>query len=566
VPGWKTLTDAIHFWGAKAAVQINLPGGGVDPLVWPGVEPATPSAAVLPGYLGKPVLTRELRLDEILWLEDQFVLGANCAREAGFDVIALHCVHGYGISSFQSPYVNKRTDSYGGSFENRMRFGLNVLRKVKEVIAPDMAVTCRVPVDEFAPGSSDKAECICIARTYEDGGADAIQLSCGTVGFLNRIIQPFYYPRAYLEPYLAEMRKAIRVPLSIVGSFNDPEDAERMLRDYDIDFIDLGRSLIADPDYPKKVIEGRPEDIRRCLRCNASCIYGVVETHSGIDCTVNVEVGRERALKIVPAEKVKNVLVIGGGPGGLEAARVASMRGHNVTLCEKSDRLGGALVPASVPDFKLELRWLIEWFSAQLGKLGVEVQLRKAVTATEVNQIKPDAVIVATGAEPFVPDDVVGVEKAIPVLDVLLGNRGVREPIIMVGGGPVGCDTALHLAKNGKNVLIVEALGELARDENRVTNFRTLLGELEENNVTWVTNTRVTEIHDGGIKAIDMVSGKSLGYQGNSVVLALGLKPVNELIRSLEGKVPEIYAIGDCIKPRRITEAIQEGSIVARRI
>ena len=250
----------------------------------------------------------------------------------------------------------------------------------------------------------------------------------------------------------------------------------------------------------------------------------------------------------------------------MEAARVAALRGHAVTLCEKSDKLGGNLQPAGAPEFKAEFLWLIDWFARQLNKLGVEVQLGKTVTQDEVAKLKPDVVIVATGAESIIPDDITGVDKGVTAIDVLLGKAKVGEKVIVAGGGLVGCDTVLHLAQKGKKVMIVEMLGDIAMDMDLVVNRKVFLDKLGEYEVEWVTGRRITEIDDKGVKAIDMTTGERVSYLADTVVLALGLKPVKGLAEAIKGKVPEVYEIGDCVKARKVKEAIYEGSIIARRI
>ena len=356
IPGWKKLTDAIHYHGAKAGIQINWMSIRAHLKVCPDTEALGPSAMLLPGFpdfeeprvpatsarhSGGVEVSRAATIDEIMWLEDQYALAASLARDAGFDVVMIHCTGGHGIASFNSPYFNQRNDLYGGPLENRMRFGLNIIKKVRPVLKPEMALSVRIPVDEFLPGGSGKEECIHIAQAYEAAGVDAIHMSCGAFN-THHAMQPIYYPRLYLEPFLADMREAVKVPLAVAGSLNDPEDAERVLRDYRLDFVDLGRALVADAEYPKKVVEGRPEDIRRCIRCD-KCLHVIVANHTSIECSVNAEAGRERVLKIMPAEEAKSVVVVGGGPGGMEAARVAALRGHSVTLVDKGKQLGGNL-------------------------------------------------------------------------------------------------------------------------------------------------------------------------------------------------------------------------------
>jgi 2-enoate reductase len=361
------------------------------------------------------------------------------------------------------------------------------------------------------------------------------------------------------------MRKAVNVPLGVAGSLNDPDDAERVLRDYGIDFADLGRVLMADPEYPKKVMEGRPEDVRVCVRC-CECIHALIENHSAIECTVNFEMGREGRYIITPAEKPKKVLVIGGGPAGMEAARVAALRGHKVTLCEKEDRLGGNMYAASVPDFKVEYRWLIDWYSRQLHKAGVDVQLGKEFTPEDAQKMESDVLIVATGAEPTVPDDISGANKAVTATDVLLGEASVGRKVVILGGGAVGAETALHLAQDDKEVMIVEMLDDIALDVDLVVNRKWLLEKLKEAGVTWITNTKITEVGDTGIRGINMSTGKTVSYQADNVVLALGLKPVAHLPEVVKERFPEVYLIGDRAKARKVKEAIWDGASIARQI
>jgi len=564
VPGWHRLVEAIHYWGAKASVQINWMAIGVTPALYPEVIPAAPSAIGVPGFV-TPVVSREMSIEEIMWMEDQYALGAVCAKEAGFDMVMVHCVHGYGIAGFNSEYTNKRNDLYGGTWENRMRFGLNILKKVRGVLTCDMAMTVRIPVDEFVPYGNGKEECLRIAKEYEATGVDAIHLSCGAVGSFHHTIQPAYFPHAYLESCLALFRKAVSVPLGVAGSLNNPIEAERVLREYDLDYVDLGRAVLADPDYPNKVMAGRPKDIRKCLRC-CECVHGIFENHIAMECSVNPEGGREAAMRITPAEKPKKVVVVGGGPAGMEAARVATLRGHNVTLFEKKDNLGGNLIPASTPDFKVEYKWLVDWQAHQLDALGVEVQLGKEIAPADVESLKPDVAIVATGAEPHIPDDIRGIDRAVSAIDVLLDKEDLGEKVVVCGGGAMGCEIALHLAQQNKDVMIVEMLKDIGLDMDLAINRKVLIEKLKVNKVTWVTETRIIEIEDQGVCALDMSSGATVQYAAESIVLALGLKPVKALTGALKSKVAEVYAIGDCVTARKVKQAIYEGSVIARRI
>jgi len=575
VDGWKRLTDAIHFWGAKVAVQLNWVGIRIDPKLWPNVQPTAPSIIEVPGWTSVQKKTiaptaahnfhtsRAVTLEETIWLEDQFALSAACARDAGFDMVMLHGTQGYGIASFTSPYCNKRNDLYGESFENRMRFSRNIITKVRKELTSNMALIVRASVDEFLPGSADRKECVRIVQAYEKAGIDAIHLSCGLFS-TQETIQPIYKPRAYLEPYLKDFRRAVQVPLSVAGSFNHPEDAERILREYKLDFIDFARPLIVDPEYPNKVMEGRPEDIRVCTRCG-ECINSIVANYTGLDCSLNVEAGKEAKLKIRPAKKSKKILVVGGGISGMEAARVAAMRGHKVTLWEKNDKLGGNLIPASVPAFKIEYKWLIDWYVRQLDKLGIELKLCNAATQNNVANFGPDVAIVAIGSELIIPEYAAKSDKSVTAIDVLIGKARVGEQVVIAGGGLIGAETALYLAEMGKTVMIVEQLGEIAAD-TLIINQKALLPNLKKNNVRWVTNKKITAINDKGVVAVDMLNGDTISYSADSVVFAVGRKPIKGFVETLKDRVPEVYAVGDCVKPRRVKEAVWEGAMIARRI
>jgi 2-enoate reductase len=368
-----------------------------------------------------------------------------------------------------------------------------------------------------------------------------------------------------LEPYFEMFKKTLSVPLIVAGSFHNPLEGERVLRDGKADFIAIGRGLLADSEYAKKVAEGAVEDIRKCRRCIDGCLH----THKGLllptDCSVNPELGKERKYEIKPAEKPKKVLIIGGGPAGMEAARVSALRGHHVTLYERGSELGGHLIPAIVPAFRVEDRWLIEWFSTQLKKLGVRIELRKEVSRkTDADISGYDAAIVATGAIPRIPE-IPGVENAKTAANMLLGSVKVGNEILVVGGGCVGCETALYLAESGKNVKIIEMLDDIALDVDQHAVKPALIERMTISNVTWFTGLRVVEIDIKGVICTNS-DGERKTFRGDTVVLAVGREPVNELVNAFKGKVTECYAIGDCVEPRKVFQAIHEGSLIARRI
>ncbi len=364
---------------------------------------------------------------------------------------------------------------------------------------------------------------------------------------------------------LAEkVKKVVKIPVIAIGRLQYPELAERVMLEGKADFIALGRALLADPEWANKVKEGRGEDICPCIDDQEGCRRRI---HEGkyISCTVNPACGMEKDLAISRAEKKKRVLVIGGGPGGMEAAIVAALRGHAVILCEKNHALGGNLIPASAPDFKNDYKTLINYLSTQVKKHGVEIRLATEVTTELVSRMKPDVVFIATGAIPIIPE-IPGIDngKVATAIDVLLGRKQAGKSVVIIGGGTVGCETALHLAHNGKEVTIVEILESLAEDMYAVNRMH-LLKLIVDASVKTLTATRVLEITNEGIAIADKKNRKST-LEADTIILACGFKPNETLLKALSGKVSEVYTIGDCVEPRKIMDAIKEGFPLARLI
>jgi len=329
------------------------------------------------------------------------------------------------------------------------------------------------------------------------------------------------------------------------------------------DFIMLGRALLADPEWANKVKEEKLDDIRPCIGCQECFIKTGSDKY--LSCAVNPATGMEREFIIKPAEKKKTVLVVGGGPGGMEAARVAALRGHEVTLWEKGDALGGNLIPASIPDFKQDYRSLINYLSTQIKKLGVAIELNKEATLEQIQNMKSETIFIATGSTPIIPE-IPGVEnsKVITASDALLGRTEIGETVVVIGGGLVGCETALHLAQKGKRVTIVEILDSVARDIFAANRMH-LLKLLTDTNVKILTETSIAEIMDDSV-VITSKHGNGSKLENDTVVLALGLKSNRGLEETLKDTVPEIRVIGDCVEPRKVINAIWEGFRFARLI
>ena len=392
------LVGAIHAGGARAGIEINPHRGRVDE-----IDPASASEAVNPKT---GVKARALDIADIEKLVEDFAEGARRAREAGFDCIMIHGASGYLVSEFLSPKTNKRIDEYGGDIEKRARFALGLVAAVRKKTDPDYPIVFRLTADEKVEGGFGIEDAITVSKLLEEAGVDAIDIVSGTSETNYWIVPNMYMPHGCNADLSQAVKKAVNIPVSVAGNINDPFVAEKILGEEKADFVDLGRALIADPQFPKKVRDGKLDDIRKCLRC-VRCKESILKPPVGpMVCTVNPAVGREKEFEssLGPAPKRKKVLVIGGGPGGMEAAIIASLRGHDVTLWEEGNRLGGQLNIAAIPPHKEEFNSFTERLSLQLGKLKVTVELERKATGKMVSEFSPDAVIGAMDQNRLFPD------------------------------------------------------------------------------------------------------------------------------------------------------------------
>ncbi|MBI2831488.1 MAG: FAD-dependent oxidoreductase [Chloroflexi bacterium] len=557
IPQMKKLVDTIHREGAKIVCQVNVHRGRADEH-----DPASPSNVPHP-YT--KIVPRVLTIDDIRNMVNDFGRGMRRVREAGLDGLMIHGASGYLISEFLSPFTNKRTDEYGGSLENRARFALEVVESTRRNVGPDFPIIYRLIGDDRVGGFQLK-DALVVARMLEEKSVDAIDVTSGFVETDYWAVPVMQIPPACNVPYSQAIKGQVKVPVIVAGKINDPFLAEQVLAEGKADFIDMGRSLLADPLMVKKAIEGKPEDMCKCIGCSR-CSEAVVQTRIPIWCSVNPAVGRERefAEKMKPAARRKKVLVIGGGIAGMEAAVLAAQRGHKVTLWEASRELGGVLNLAILPPGKGDLNYLLNYLLTQLKKPGVDVVLGKEATVATVQDFAPEAVVVAVGASTFTPD-IPGIDgkNVTDYAPVMSGQKKVGQKVIVMGGGLVGAETAEFLAEKGKNVTLVFRKPELNLGFGRVTRFT--MKSLNEKKVKIVSGVKeYKQITPQGIQLVDK-EGKPALLEADDIVLATGNQPNRTLAQSLKDKVPEVYEAGDCIEARRILEAVREGADAASQI
>ncbi|MFC1930268.1 FAD-dependent oxidoreductase, partial [Chloroflexota bacterium] len=574
------LTEGVHAYGARIFIQLT---GGVGRVGNPrGLlsKPVAPSA--IPNYWDPTITCREITTEEVERLVQAFGEGAKIALAAGFDGVEIHAVHeGYLIDQFTIAMFNRRTDKYGGDLKGRLTLPVEIVKEIKKEVGADFPVQLRysiksfikdwrqggLPGEEFKEVGRDTEEGLKAAKLLEAAGYDAFDADAGSYDAWYWAHPPLYQDHGCYLTLTERLKKVVNVPVIVAGRMEIPELAAVAIAEKKADMVALGRGLLAEPHWANKLAEGRIEKIRPCLACHDGCL-GRTMLGRPLSCAVNPACGRERDYAIQPAHDIKSVMVIGGGVAGMEAARIAAIRGHKVLLYEKSDKLGGHLIEGSVPAFKRDVARLLKWYETELLEMSVEIHLEKEVSIETVLEKKPNIVVVATGSN-FAFPDIPGIhtEKVITTTDLLLGKRQAKSPIIIIGGGLTGCETALWLAQQGKKVTIVEMLDEPMRAGIPVmhANRTMLIDLLKFHRVDILTNTRLLEVKDDGVELID-ISFCRRKLHANNVIMAAGLDSDQNLFRSLAGKTPNVYLIGDAKQPRNIMYAIWDAYEVAKNV
>ena len=558
IPSFRKLVKAIHQENGKIVIQINHAGRQTSSSI-------TGSPIVAPSAIPCPVrkeMPKELSHEEIQKIIEVFREAARRAKEAGADGVEIHMAHGYLINQFLSPFSNQRTDDYGGDPDRRMRMAIEVLRTVRNQVGSDFLVLCRLSADEYVEGGLKLEDTKEIAKALERNGADALHISAcvAASGYLNH---PPYYAEEGVFVHLAQgIKSVVSIPIIAVGRIRTPELANQILEEKKADLISMGRALIADPDLPLKALEGRTDEILPCISCNR-CIQSIRK--GALQCAVNPETGREGIFKLQKTERPKKVWIIGGGPAGMKAAEIAARRGHQVTLYEEKEKLGGRFLLASIPPKKQILKDFIDQLERRLQKLPIKIIIGKPFSPASLRRGKPDGVIIATGAKPFFPPiDGIHEAKAISVEDALSSSTPLGEKVLVVGGGGIGAEVADYLSENRKEVTLIEMREGIALDQ--VGHLQHFLNKrLREKGVQILTSTKAIRFEKEGLWVEDPQGTKKLGGF-DSIVIALGSMPNNALVESLKGKVPEVYVIGDASKPREVMEAVLEGEEIALKI
>lgn len=566
IPGLSLLAQAVHDNGAQSALQLVSEGSHFPPKVPSRIawENQTMAHWYKDTVFSAGPVCQELTVEDIQEIVGATGNAAKLAQTAGFDMVEIHAAHGALPHQFLSPLRNTRNDLYGGSVHNRMRFLAEIVKDIKKKTGVDFPLCVRLSAIDYEQGGQVLEQTVEIAKVLEQIGVDVLHISGGSHARIVYTTSPMCMPEGLHVPSAEAVKKAVKIPVIASGSITTPQLAEEILKSGKADFISLGRPLFADPHWPNKAKEGRPEDIVPCIRCVDGCQDRSSFLMRAIKCTVNVAFARENSLAITPAGYIKKVAVIGGGPGGMEAARVCALRGHDVTLYEKR-QLGGVLIEASVPDFKSDIKRLIDYHKTQIRKLKIKV-VQEEATLDTIKKGKFDTVIVAVGAILMKPD-VSGINKSIvtDVLKVLGGKVKLGKKIHIVGGGTIGVEVGLFLAEQGKEIIFTTRQDDLMQGLN--TSVRTAYQErITGLNITMYTGKRLDSVLDTGAMVIDK-NGNQQEIKADNVVLATGFVPQTDLKEQLakDSKL-EVYAVGDCVSPRMIYDAVHEAYLIARKI
>lgn len=563
----RRLTDRVHAYNCKIFLQMSAGFGRASHMGMFCSGAVAPSA--VPNRFRPEVIHRALTREEIHTYVDSFAREAAFAKAVGFDGVEIHALHeGYLLDQFATDFFNHRTDEYGGSFENRYRFSVEILHAIKNACGRDFPVSLRyspkhcmkavgiggLPGEAFAELGRDLPEGIQAAKYLEQAGYDAfnVDLGCYDAHFWSH--PPVYFEDGMYLEAAAAVKRAVRVPVLVAGRMDDPDMGAKAISEGKCDITSLGRPLLADPELPNKICAGHPERVRTCISCNYGCSVRI-RTEGTIGCSVNPECAQETRCGLMPALIRKRVLVVGGGPAGMEFARVSALRGHSVCLVERESRLGGLLVPASKAPFKKHDGMLISWYETQLRELGVEIRLGKKASAESILDFRPDCVALAYGAEPVTPViPGVSLPNVMNVVDVSMNIEKAGTNVVIIGAGQTGVELGLWLCSLGKTVTI------LNRSENAMKgayhNAATMaMRMLERDGARLICGLQVDQIECNGV-TITRNNGEHLKILADTVVTASGFRTDSSLYDAIKNEIPQVFLLGDAASPRNVYYAI----------
>ena len=573
------LCQAAHSFGTRVFVQLSAGFGRVtfpSILRGPCVSPSENT-----NYWDPSITCKALSIKEIQTIVSAFGATAERIALAGADGIELHGHEGYLFDEFTTLLWNRRTDNYGGSLENRLRFPVECLESIRNAVGDRLAVVYRfglkhylkdarraaLPGESYTEAGRDVPEGVEMAKMLESAGFDALHVDAGCYESHYWPHPPIYQKHGCMADMAAQAKAAVSIPVIGVGRLDQPSVAVKAVAGGDMDIAAIGRGLLADPEWVNKLKLGDPADIRPCIGCYDGC-FEAYSKFRPISCAVNPASGREKDYRLTPALIPRKIMIVGGGIGGMEAARVTAIRGHHVTVNEKSGTLGGTVQQAAVPGFKKDLRRLLKWYERQMEVTGVSINFNCTVTPAMVDREAPDAVIVATGATPVIPPvPGVNLNHVTTSVDLLKGEASVGETAVVVGGGLAGCEIAVWLSQNGCQATLVEMLDDVMVGGVAVpTQVKLMTRDLmDKYGVTVYTSTRLEKIVSSGVE-LSVTGGENKYLKADTVVLAVGMKPVKGLADELDTQMVNAYRIGDCRSPRNVMNAVWDAYEVARQL